>query len=153
MNYTKEDLELCPNLALEYPRVMMVSDEPITEENPGIKRVVWCYNPRLRYPYRTYNSNIQTIYDINKYKIIGDKRPTDTDTDTEATCREDVGWGFCFAKDYIESTVELTLVDIAKKFNVNVKNIKIKNYYIHSIRSKYNSLIYNVKHLVKLKNK
>jgi hypothetical protein len=62
-----------PNLKLSYPRVMMVSDSPITEKNPGVKRVVWAYNPRLYYAYRCYDSSIQSLEDLDKnYPITPD---------------------------------------------------------------------------------
>ena len=49
---------------LTFPRVMMVSDEPITHKNPGQQRVVWAYNPKFYYPFLTYYSSIQTLENI-----------------------------------------------------------------------------------------
>ena len=97
---------------LTFPRVMMVSDEPITKANPGVKRVVWAYNNKFKYPYFCYSSNIQSIEEANNIPIGG-------------------GWmeGVCwkYAKDYTEPIIiELTLEDIANKFDVDVNTIKIK---------------------------
>jgi hypothetical protein len=98
---------------LTYPRIMMVSDYPITEDNPGYKRVVWAYNDKFKYSYFTYSDEIKTIEEVNSIPI-GDMHSWD--------------WvEFKYAQDYIESTIiELTLEDIAKKFNVDVNTIKIK---------------------------
>ena len=38
-------------IELTFPRVMMVSDEPITSKNPGQQRVVWAHNPKFYYPF------------------------------------------------------------------------------------------------------
>lgn len=43
---------------LTFPKVMMVSDEPITKDNPGQQRVVWACNPKFYCPYFTYHSDI-----------------------------------------------------------------------------------------------
>ena len=99
-----------PNLNLTYPRYMMVSDKPITKENPGNKKIVFYYNPKLLYAYFTYNSALK---DYNSLSNTPDGR-------------EVVGWvGWTYAKDYVEPQIELTLQEIADKFNVDVKNLKI----------------------------
>ena len=49
---------------LTFPRVMMVSDKPITKDNPGEQRIVWAYNPKLYFPYFAYYSNIKTLEDV-----------------------------------------------------------------------------------------
>lgn len=46
---------------LTFPKVMMVSDEPITKDNPGRQMVVWAHNPKFKYPFFTYHSDIQTL--------------------------------------------------------------------------------------------
>lgn len=80
-----------PNLKLSYPRVMMVSDSPITKDNPGLKRVVWAYNPRFKYAYRCYDSKVQSLEDLDKfYSIVSDGLGI-TGSDY-----------FIFAKDYQE---------------------------------------------------
>jgi len=48
---------------LTFPRVMMVSNEPITQSNPGQQRVVWAYNSKFYYPFFTYYSDIKTLKD------------------------------------------------------------------------------------------
>jgi len=112
------------NTKLTYPRVMMVSDEPITENNPGEKRVVWAYNPRLYYAYRCYSSDIQSLEDLNNLLPVTPNEKRDGPWGGPGGC---VGWGFIYAQDYIEPiTIELTLEDIAKKFNINVTQLKIK---------------------------
>jgi hypothetical protein len=57
----------------KYPKVMMVSDEPITKSNPGQQRVVWAYNPKLYHSYFTYPSSIKTLKDVENipYKTMG----------------------------------------------------------------------------------
>ncbi|MCK9429225.1 MAG: hypothetical protein M0R17_04420 [Candidatus Omnitrophica bacterium] len=100
---------------LTFPRVMMVSDEPITKNNPGIKRVVWAYNDKFYYPYFCYDSDIQTIEQANSIPIGGGGR------------RGPRGAEMKYAQDFIEpQIIELTLEDIATKFNVDVNTIKIK---------------------------
>jgi len=108
------------NTKLTYPRVMMVSDEPITENNPGEKRVVWAYNPRLYYAYRCYSSDIQSLKDLNNLLPI-----------TPDGVRTGGPWEgdhcFTYAQDCTEPiTIELTLEDIAKKFNIDITQLKIK---------------------------
>lgn len=50
---------------LTFPRVMMVSDEPITPKNSGQQRVVWAHNPKFYYSFFTYHSDIQTLKDVD----------------------------------------------------------------------------------------
>lgn len=95
---------------LTFPRVMMVSDEPITSKNPGQQRVVWAHNPKFRYPFRTYFSDIQTLKDIENIP--------------EGEC-EGPGGGFKYAQDP-QQQIELTLDEIADKFGIPVNNLKIK---------------------------
>lgn len=46
----------------KYPKVMMVSDEPITKSNPGQQRVVWAYNSL--FPYKdSFSKNLTYIKD------------------------------------------------------------------------------------------
>ena len=49
---------------LTFPKVMMVSDEPITKNNPGKRMVVWAHNPKFKYSFFTYHSSIQTLKDV-----------------------------------------------------------------------------------------
>jgi hypothetical protein len=97
---------------LTFPKVMMVSDEPITKSNPGVKRIVWAYNDKFYYPYFCYCSDIQTIEEANSIPP-GEMRGG--------------GEGFGYAQDFIEpQIIELTLEDIAAKFNVDINTIRIK---------------------------
>jgi len=108
-----------PNLKLSYPRVMMVSDEPITKDNPGFKRVVWAYNPRFRFAYMTYNRQIDSITQLDTIA------PITQDGEGVRSGRWG-GGGFVFAKDIPEIEIELTLQEIADKFDLDVKQIRIK---------------------------
>jgi hypothetical protein len=102
---------------LTFPRVMMVSDEPITSKNPGKQRVVWAYNPKFYYSFFTYYSDIQTLKDV------------------ENISEEEQGWGGlggCWGGDCFkyaqepQQQIELTLDEIADKFGISVNNLKIK---------------------------
>lgn len=100
--------------ALTFPKVMMVSDEPITKDNPGQQRVVWACNPKFYCSYFTYNSDIQTLKDV------------------ENIPEGAGGWrgggsrlGFKYAKEP-QQQIELTLDEIADKFGVSVEQLKIK---------------------------
>ena len=92
----------------EYPKVMMVSDEPITKYNPGEQRVVWAYNPKFYYPYFTYFSNIKTLKDVENIP--------------EGCGGGGGGWKYAQEPQQIE----LTLDEIADKFGISVKQLKIK---------------------------
>jgi len=92
---------------LTFPKVMMVSDYPITKTNPGQLRVVWAHNPKFYYPYFTYSSNIKTSKDIENIPGAGS------------------GGFFKYAQEP-QSSIELTLEEIADKFNISVDQLKIK---------------------------
>lgn len=94
---------------LTFPRVMMVSDEPITKENPGVKRVVWAYNPKFHYPFFAYSPNIKTLKDVD----ITSERETVQ------------GWDWKYAQE-LQQEIELTLDEIAEKFEIPVEQLKIK---------------------------
>lgn len=98
---------------LIFPRIMMVSDEPITKDNPGQQRIVWAYNDKFHYPYFAYFSNIKTLKDIDKIPPGGDPGGG--------------RGGYKYAQDYIESIIELTLQNIADKFNVDVDTLHIED--------------------------
>ena len=96
---------------LTFPKVMMVSDEPITKDNPGQQRVVWACNPKFYCSYFAYNSDIQTLKDVENIPegFWG-------------------AWGlsgFKYAKEP-QQQIELTLDEIADKFDVSVEQLKIK---------------------------
>lgn len=96
---------------LTFPRVMMVSDEPITYKNPGQPRVVWAYNPKFYYPFFTYYSGIQTLQDVENIPRGNQGRR---------------GWEeFKYAQEP-QQQIELTLDEIADKFGISVNNLKIK---------------------------
>jgi len=99
----------------EYPKVMMVSDEPITKDNPGIQRVVWAYNPKFYYPYFTYFSNIKTLKDVED---IPDGEALDG--------RKGKGAGTIWKYAQEPQQIELTLDEIAGKFGIPVNQLKIK---------------------------
>lgn len=94
--------------ALTFPKVMMVSDEPITKDNPGQQRVVWACNPKFYCSYFTYNSDIQTLKDVENIPERGRGAA-----------------GFKYAKEP-QQQIELTLDEIADKFGVSVEQLKIK---------------------------
>ena len=94
----------------EYPKVMMVSDEPITKDNPGVQRVVWAYNPKFYYPYFAYFSNIKTLKDVENIP--------------EGGRRGMAGYGWKYAQE--PQQIELTLDEIAGKFGIPVNQLKIK---------------------------
>lgn len=80
----------------KYPKVMMVSDEPITKDNPGEKRVVYHYNPKSHYSYECYPSHIKSLEDLYK-----EKDPI------KHYCWEGRRYGvFAYAQDYKESTID-----------------------------------------------
>lgn len=106
-----------PNKNLTYPRVMMVSDEPITKDNPGEKRVVWAYNPRLYFAYRVYASNIVSLENLEDRFL----ETIDGEGGDDAAAI-----GFSYAQDYQETKIELTLDEIANKFGINVNQLNIK---------------------------
>lgn len=97
----------------EYPKVMMVSDEPITKDNPGKQRVVWAYNPKFYYSFFTYRLSIQTLKDVENIP--------------EGGGGEVDGWGerFKYAQE-LQQQIELTLDEIADKFGISVEQLKIK---------------------------
>ena len=99
--------------ALTFPKVMMVSDEPITKDNPGQQRVVWACNPKFYCSYFTYNSDIQTLKDVENIP--------------EGFWGAEVQriWWFKYAKEP-QQQIELTLDEIADKFGVSVEQLKIK---------------------------
>ena len=100
---------------LTFPRVMMVSDEPITKSNPGVKRVVWAYNDRFCYPYFCYDADAQTIEEAS----IIPKMSSMTGRFGESIWK--------YAQDFVKpQIIELTLEDIAEKFNVDVNTIRLK---------------------------
>lgn len=95
---------------LTFPRVMMVSDKPITKDNPGEERVVWAHNPKFYYSFFTYYSDIKTLKDVDSIPV--------------RESRQD--WsGFRYAQEP-QSQLELTLDEIADKFGVPVEQLKIK---------------------------
>lgn len=98
---------------LTFPRVMMVSDEPITKDNPGEQRVVWAYNPKFCYPFFTYYSDIKTLEDV-------DSIPT-----PEGPGGPGVGIEWMYAQEP-NLEVELTLDEIADKFGISVEQLRIK---------------------------
>ena len=98
---------------LTFPRVMMVSDKPITSKNPGQQRVVWAYNPKFYYPFFTYYSNIQTLKDVDNIP----------DGSTGASGMG--AGGFKYAQD-LQQQIELTLDEIADKFGISINQLKIK---------------------------
>jgi hypothetical protein len=53
----------------EYPKVMMVSDSPITEENKGYRLVVFHYQPNAATPYFVY-CDTENISDIKESSMI-----------------------------------------------------------------------------------
>lgn len=91
----------------EYPKVMRVSNSPITEANPGLKIVVWAENRQLTRKYFTYDPTIQSLKDLTEKSV-------------------SPGEAFRHAVDYIEPDIELTLEEIADKFNIDVNKLKIK---------------------------
>jgi len=109
-----ELLEL-PNLNLSYPREMMVSDKPITKENPGYKKVVICYLPKLLYAY------IACDYTLEEYNEITNK-PDGFGLGAKGRWEAGRGVGWQYAKTPI---IELSLQEIADKFNIKVENLKI----------------------------
>ena len=98
---------------LTFPRVMMVSDKPITKDNPGQQRVVWAYNPKFYYPFFTYWSSIKTLNNVDN--IVPDPGAPELG-------RREL---FKYAQDP-QQTIELTLDEIADKFGVSVEQLKIK---------------------------
>lgn len=100
---------------LTFPKVMMVSDEPITKDNPGQQRVVWAYNPKFYYPFFAYWLSIKTLKDVENIPEEPWARP-------ESGCR---GWCFKYAQEP-QQQIELTLDEIADKFGVSVEQLKIK---------------------------
>lgn len=102
----------------EYPKLMMVSDKPITKDNPGIKKLVYHYNPRFKYGYECYDVGIQSLEDLNKNLPI---------TPEGEGPRRDDGMFFSYAKDIIEAPIELTLEEIANKFNIDINQLRIKD--------------------------
>lgn len=98
---------------LTFPRIMMVSDDPITKENPGEQRVVWAYNPNLYYPFLVYPSNIKTLKDV------------DNITNCLPGGREGVLWRYKYAQE-LQQQLELTLDEIAEKFGCLVEQLRIK---------------------------
>lgn len=55
---------------LTFPRVMLVSDFPITKDNPGIKNVVFVYLQNLELPYIAYEiDTIEELQTIQKVRI------------------------------------------------------------------------------------
>lgn len=101
---------------LTFPRVMMVSNQPITKDNPGKQKVVWAHNPKFYYSFFTYDSNIKTLKDV-------DLIPLASPGGLEGL-RGLVGV-FKYAQDPIFQ-LELTLDEIADKFGVSVEQLKIK---------------------------
>ena len=99
---------------LTFPRVMMVSDKPITKDNPGEERVVWAHNPKFYYSFFTYYSDIKTLKDV-------DSIPMREMADGWGPA----GFGFRYAQEP-QSQLELTLDEIADKFGVSVEQLKIK---------------------------
>ena len=95
---------------LTFPKVLMVSDEPITKDNPGQQRVVWACNPKFYCSYFTYNSDIQTLKDVENIPV------------GAGGCG---GMVFKYAKEP-QQQIELTLDEIADKFGVSVEQLKIK---------------------------
>lgn len=87
----------------EFPKVMMVSDQPITKHNNGKKRVVFCHNPILSSPYLTYDFT----------EAIDEVQQAET-------------WSsWKYAKD-IPEKVELTFEQIAEKFGLDIEQVEIK---------------------------
>lgn len=97
---------------LTFPKVMMVSDEPITKDNPGKQMVVWAHNPKFKYPFFTYCSDIQTLKDVENIP-------------DEEEGREAWGDRWKYAKEP-QQEIELTLDEIADKFGISVEQLKIK---------------------------
>lgn len=103
----------------EYPKVMMVSDKPITKDNPGVQKVVWAYNPKFYYPYFTYPLSIKTLKDvenISNLSLIGKK--------SGEPWGGKVVFGWKYAQE--PQQIELTLDEIADKFGISVNQLKIK---------------------------
>ena len=98
---------------LTFPRVMMVSDEPITSKNPGQQRVVWAYNSKFYYPFFTYYSDIKTLEDVTNIP----ERIWEGDWEGI--------WYFKYAQEP-QQQIELTLDEIADKFGITVDQLKIK---------------------------
>lgn len=98
----------------EYPKVMMVSDKPITKDNPGLQRVIWAYNSKFHYPYFTYPSNIKTLKDVES---IPDGSGIRWGGDGGM-------WGWKYAQE--PQQIELTFDEIADKFGIPVNYLKIK---------------------------
>lgn len=103
------------NLNKTYPRVMMVSDSPITKKNPGNKRVVWAYNPKLLYAYCTMP--VESVEELNKmYQNMPDGMGV----------APGLSGFWMYAKDYEpEELVRLTIEEIAEKFAIKPENVKI----------------------------
>ena len=99
---------------LTFPRVMMVSDKPITKDNPGEERVVWAHNPKFYYSFFTYYSDIKTLKDVDSIPMR-----------EMAPAGRPAGPGFRYAQEP-QSQLELTLDEIADKFGVPVEQLKIK---------------------------
>jgi hypothetical protein len=95
----------------EYPKVMMVSDKPITKDNLGEKRVVWAYNPKFNYPYFTYPSYIKTLKDVEDIPV------------GEGWWAGSAVWKYAQEP---QQQIELTLDEIADKFGIPVEQLKIK---------------------------
>ena len=100
---------------LTFPRVMMVSDKPITKDNPGEERVVWAHNPKFYYSFFTYYSDIKTLKDVDSIPMGEIPDPGGWILD----------WRFRYAKEP-QSQLELTLDEIADKFGLSVEQLKIK---------------------------
>lgn len=95
----------------KYPKVMMVSDDPITKDNPGQQRVIWAYNSKFSYPYFAYSASIKTLKNVEDIP-------------------DGEGWagglpvGWRYAQE--PQQTELTLDEIADKFGISVNHLKIK---------------------------